>query len=144
MTGTCIGQENEQQDYPITSIESLFANPTEYDGKNMSIVGVLDLSHFEDANMNGIKIDWACYDDSKPHSGEPAWERWGAWRQLGINGKNAQITGTFVFMEGGSFVPGKNALMISRIKSIRIISSEDTETLNKNPHLMMNCNVLRP
>lgn len=78
-------------------IESLFANP--YEGKDISIVGVLDLSHFDDANMNSITIDWACYDDTKPHTAELAWERWGAWMQPGINGKNAQIAGNFVFTE---------------------------------------------
>ena len=91
VAGTCIGQENEQQDYPITSIENLFANPAKYDGKNISIVGILDLSHFEDANMNGIRIDWSCAGDSSPQSGEVAWERWDAWGQLGINGKNAKL-----------------------------------------------------
>lgn len=60
VAGTCIGQENEQQDYPITSIENLFANPAKYDGKNISIVGILDLSHFEDGNggvlMHGYRL----------------------------------------------------------------------------------------
>jgi hypothetical protein len=143
VTGTCIGQENDRQDYPVTSIESLFANPTKYDGKNISIVGVLDLSHFEDANMHGIRIDWGCYDPSKRHTAELGWERWNAWIQLGINGRNAQIAGTFVFSEAGSYVPWEDTLMISKIEYIRIISGEDTETLNKNPHLMMNCNYLR-
>ena len=142
MTGTCIGQENDRQDYPVTSLESLFANPTKYDGKNISIVGVLDLSHFEDANMHGIRIDWGCSGDSSPRAGELAWKRWDAWGQLGINGRNAQIAGTFIFMEEGIYVPWKDTLMISKIKYIRIISGEDTESLNKNPHLMMNCNYL--
>jgi len=143
VAGTCIGQENEQQDYPITSIENLFANPAKYDGKNISIVGILDLSHFEDANMNGIRIDWSCAGDSSPQSGEVAWERWDAWGQLGINGRIAQIAGTFLFMEQGIYVAYEDTLMISKIKYIRIISGEDTEALNNNPHLMMNCNYLR-
>jgi len=143
VAGTCIGQENEQQDYPITSIENLFANPTKYDGKNISIVGVLDLSHFEGANMNGIEIDWACYDDTKPHTAELAWERWSACMQLGINGRNAQIAGTFLFMEAGSYVPWKDTLIISKIEYVRIISGKGTESLNENPHLMMNCNYFR-
>ena len=85
ITGTCIGQENEQQDYPITSIENLFANPAKYDGKNISIVGILDLSHFEDANMNGIEIDWGCSGDSSPRAEERAWKRW-------MRGGNPELT----------------------------------------------------
>ena len=133
VAGTCIGQENEQQDYPITSIENLFANPAKYDGKNISIVGILDLSHFEDANMNGIRIDWSCAGDSSPQAGEQAWKRWDAWGQLGINVRIAQIAGTFLFMEQGIYVAYEDTLTISKIKYIRIISGEDTEALNKRP-----------
>ena len=106
-------------------------------------MGALDLSHFEDANMNGVRIDWSCAGDSSRQAGEQAWERWDAWGQLGINGRIAQIAGTFLFMEQGIYVAYEDTLMISKIEYIRIVSGEDTEVLNNNPHLVMNCNYLR-
>jgi hypothetical protein len=137
----CFGQDRSEQDFPSTPIKSLFAHPQQYNKKSISIVGVLDLSHFENANINGIKIDWACYDPTDPHTGELSWKRWDAWKELGIHGKYAEITGSFVFFEAGSFAPWKT-FMISKIQEIRIINNSDSR-LENNPYLVMKCDVLR-
>ncbi len=53
--GGCVGQETKRRSYPMVETKSLLAEPEKYPEKDISIVGELDLSHFETANIRILR-----------------------------------------------------------------------------------------
>lgn len=103
----------------------ILENPMRFNDQQVSIIGRVLLNHFEDVNIGGIKLDWACYDkNNEGPSSKASWARLKRWRDSGLNGMMAEVNGTLVFDEDGKYSMQSHRPILMHIGLIRFGSKK--------------------
>ena len=90
-----------------------------YDGKIITVVGKLDLSHFETVNIDGIKVDWACYNPDDMESGEESWKRLYLWIESKLDKSVVEIRGQFIIDKQGKYSMLRDTKIIHKLEYIK-------------------------
>ena len=90
-----------------------------YDGKIITVVGKLDMSHFETVNIDGISVDWACYNPDDSDSAEESWRRLYLWIDSKLDKSVVEIRGQFIFDKKGKYSNLPGTKIVHKIEYIK-------------------------